>query len=61
MSSNDIDEVTWVWPRFSGLFSWAWLRHLKLHNHAEYEVCDRFICRIVWGMENWLWYGGEVG
>ena len=47
----------------STLFSWAWFRHLdgyETHNGGDYEVCDNWICRIAWTLENWLWYGGEV-
>lgn len=44
----------------SKLFSWAWFRHLELHEDAQYEVCDRLVCRICWTLENWLWYGGRA-
>ncbi len=45
----------------STLFSWAWFRHLEIESHdAQYEVCDKLVCRIAWALENWLWYGGKA-
>ena len=42
------------------LFAWAFLRHCDDNPNADYEVCDKLVCRIAWWLENWLWYGGEA-
>lgn len=47
----------------SRLFSWAWCRHLENindHNSGEYEVCSNLVCRVVFGIENWLWYDRKM-
>lgn len=61
MSENLQRSVT-----LSRLFSWADARHYRpghtgRDSNGQYEVCGNPICRLFWGLENLLWYGGEAG
>ncbi len=49
-------EAGYIYPRLSGLFNWAWQRHLdKRHFAGDYEVCSNPVCWVAWFAEKWLY------
>lgn len=43
----------------SRLFSWSFDRHYLKEHNADYEVCNDWACRLLWAIENILWWGGR--
>jgi len=51
------------------LFQWSHCRHYALDrlgfdngkaaHDGQYEFCRDVVCRFIWWLENWLWYGGK--
>ena len=51
------------------LFQWSHCRHYALDrlgfdngkaaHDGQYEFCCDVVCRFIWWLENWLWYGGK--
>jgi len=45
----------------SRVFSFTFNRHCQGRHNADYDVCRHWACRVVFWLEKWVWYGGEVG